>query len=651
VLAPGSLFLTVHGTTADLVDAAGAAVGGAAPSVSIDMPRRQIQVLVPHADWDPGQGIVRLAAGVGLWNAASGNYLTPGLVASSTMPGGGGLLGGPAFFNVAFRYNEPMSATPGLGAATDPAWWRDQAQGHALAAGDISQFFANVDFGKLARGVNDDMSGKPGGVPVSGPMDRILASHYETAQGADYSVACGIVAACAGELRGRLQPYAIYVPPGRPPAQGYGLTLLLHSLSASYNQFEGSRNQSQFASRGQGSIVITPSGRGPDGWYYDYAGADTFEVWADVAARYHLDPSFTDIAGYSMGGYGTYKFATQFPDLFAAAQPTVGPPGLGIWLPPLPPTAGASSNTYNQLASVRNVPFLIWDEATDELVPYLGPFTQAGRFLSLGYRYEFDTFLIGEHLTLAVNDQYQPAADFLGTAHVDRNPAHVTYVYNPTMDFAADGTAAGHAYWVSGLKLRNPSGATPLGEVDVRSEGFGVGDPTPSGLKLGSGSLTGGSLPAIPFGSAIQTWGPTPSAPVRDRLDITANNISTLTVDAARAKVDCNAELNVNSDGALKVNMSDCGGAVGASRTCVSRRSFSIRLPAASGTRVLSVTIAINRKHVRTLRGKSLRRRAPVDLRGLPAGTVTVTLRLRVHGRSVTERRTYHTCAAGKRHR
>ena len=125
----------------------------------------------------------------------------------------------------------------------------------------------------------------------------------------------------------------------------WGATLLLHSLSANYNQFAGSKNQSQFAARGGGSIVFTPSGRGPDGWYYDHAGADTFEVWADVAAHYRLNPSFTDIAGYSMGGYGTYKFTTQFPDLFARAQPTVGPPGLGVWVPPAEPRPGATGRS------------------------------------------------------------------------------------------------------------------------------------------------------------------------------------------------------------------------------------------------------------------------------------------------------------------
>ena len=92
--------------------------------------------------------------------------------------------------------------------------------------------------------------------------------------------------------------------------------------------------------------MITPEGRGPDGWYYGHAGADTFEVWADVARRYRLDPGWTAISGYSMGGYGTYKFATQYPDLFARANPVVGPPGLGIWVPPSPPQPGGDGEQH-----------------------------------------------------------------------------------------------------------------------------------------------------------------------------------------------------------------------------------------------------------------------------------------------------------------
>jgi hypothetical protein len=566
VSAPAQYFLTVHGETATLTDAAsGAQVPGPAPSVAVDLARRQITVQVPHSEWNPGTSKVRMAAGVGLWNASTNSYLLPGAVAGATQPGGAGTDSSPpAFFDVAFRFNgqEPLPGTPGPSTTVAPAWWRESAQAQALASGDISSFYAEVDFSKLAAKADDDMPGQPTGVPRSGVFDRILASHFSDRQGADYATGgCGSSAECIGAMRGQLLPYAVYVPSGPEPAGGWGTTLLLHSLSANYNQFEGSKNQSQFAARGSGSIVITPSGRGPDGWSYDHAGADTFEVWADLAAHYHLDPAFTDIAGYSMGGYGTYKLTSQFPDLFAKAQPTVGPPGLGVWVPPAEPQPGGNrSLTQRMLASVRNVPFLIWNETTDELVPIAGVLDQVNTFDELGYRYEFDQFQAGEHLTLALNDEYAPAAAFLGIDTVDPDPAHVTYAYNPTMDFPADGTSAGHAYWLYGISLRDGSGSAPLGQVDVRSEGFAVGDPTPSATQHGAGALTGGQIPAIPYTSQGKAWGAAPSQPVQDALDIGATNVSAVMIDAKRAKVDCKAHLNVTTDGPLTVTLADCKG-------------------------------------------------------------------------------------------
>ena len=424
-----------------------------------------------------------------------------------------------------------------------------------MAKGNLTPFHADVDFGKLEDGVTDDS-----GVPTAGPMDRILASHFATAQGVDYSATCGDAGPCAGELRGRLQPYAVYVPHSPAPAGGYGLTLLLHSLAANYNQFSDSRNQSQLGERGPGSIVITPEGRGPDGWYYDQPGADTFEVWADVASHYQLDPAWTAISGYSMGGYGTYKLATQYPDLFARANPVVGPPGLGIWVPPADPVpGGAASNTNRMLASVRNVPFLIWDGSVDELVPVAGAVAQAQTFDQLRYRYAFDLFTTSDHFALAVNDQYAPAADFLGTASVDRDPAHVSYVVNPTMDFPDAGTVADHAYWLSGLRLRDGSGAAPLGTIDARSEGFGLGDPPAQATQHTAGVLTGGNYQAMPYVEQSRSWGAAPSRPVADVLHLDAANIAEVTVNPARAHLDCQADLDVTTDGPLTVHLAGCG--------------------------------------------------------------------------------------------
>jgi dienelactone hydrolase len=561
VNAPAQLFLTVHGHVADLVEADTGHTVNPAPTVKVSRKRHQVEVRVANAAWDPGTDKVRLAAGSGLWDASADKYLTPAPNVDADTPGGAGTLANPpAFFNVAFRFDESFPNVADSGSiVTDPSWWRDNAQAHALASGDISDFSATVDFRKLRRRVNDQMTGKPGGVPASGPMDRIVSSRFAFGQGAAWEQGCSGYDDCPSQLHGRLLPYAVYVPDKPQPRRGYGLTLLLHSLGANYNQFENSNNQSQIGERGPGSIVITPSGRGTDGWYYGVAGADTFEVWADAARHYKLDADYTAISGYSMGGYGTYKFATQYPDLFAAAQPVVGPPGSGIWVPPNDPTpGGASSNTNRMLGSVRNVPFMIWDGAADELVPLAGVTVQAQTFDDLGYRYAFDVFPSSDHLALAGNDSYQPAADFLGTQRVDRNPAHVTYVVNPTMDFKKRGTVANHAYWLSGLRLRDPSGGAPLGKVDAISHGFGVTDPEPGPTQTRTGTLPPGNLGTFAYTERSRSWGPAGSEPKRDELTLSAENLKSAKVAVARAKLSCDAKLDVTTDGPLTVKLAGC---------------------------------------------------------------------------------------------
>jgi len=554
VKAPADLFLTEHPSgsalVADLVHAAtGTTVAGPAPSVSVDVKRHQITVRVPHSDWNPSGHVVRLAMGVGLWDKTNNRYLLPQQTASATSPGGAGSASNPpAFFNVAFRTNaqEPMpNPTDPAGTAKNPAWWRDEAQGAALAGGDISAFHADVDFTKLAQQVDDES-----GVPVNGPMDRILASHFQTAPGANYSVNCFPQAemggaACSGQYQGNLQPYAVYVPRESAPTAGYGMTLLLHSLAANYNQYLGTHNQSQYGERGTGSIVMTTESRGPDGFYDSYAGAEVFEVWADIARHFHINPAWTVITGYSMGGYGTFKLGEEFPDLFAKAQSTVG-----------------TSAITGLVPSLRNIPVQMWNMATDELVPEASYLPTAQALDSAGYRYELDVFAPGDHLTLAINDQFAPAAAFLGTTVVNRNPSHVTFVVDPALDYPKLGFVADHAYWLSGLRIRNTANPTPLstatGTIDVISHGFATGDPTPSATQHGAGTLTGGTFPAIGYASQFKTWGPVPTSAIADQLDVTATNISALTINVARAHVDCDVRLNVVSDGPLSITLAGC---------------------------------------------------------------------------------------------
>src|SRR5947209_2642945 len=105
VSGPAQYFVTVHGTSVRMVNAVGLTPTAVQPTVTVDTARRQIEVRVPHSAWDPTGQVVRLAAGVGLWDKANNRYLVPQQNADATHPGGAGNLSNPpAFFNVAFRW-------------------------------------------------------------------------------------------------------------------------------------------------------------------------------------------------------------------------------------------------------------------------------------------------------------------------------------------------------------------------------------------------------------------------------------------------------------------------------------------------------------------------------------------------------------------
>ena len=83
-------------------------------------------------------------------------------------------------------------------------------------------------------------------------------------------------------------------------------------------------------------------------------------------------------------------------------------------------------------------------------------------------------------------------------------------------------------------------------------------------------------------------------------------------------------------------------------KRCVSRRRFRIRLRTPRGAKLAKVTVRVNGKLVRTVRGKRITAR--VDLRGLPRGRFRVKIEVRtVDGRKVSATRRYRTCAPKRR--
>ncbi|GAC1439960.1 MAG: hypothetical protein NVSMB55_03010 [Mycobacteriales bacterium] len=578
VRSPAKVFLTWHGSTAELLDAATGKPVTPAPTAAVDLTRRQVTVLVPHAGWDPGTGKVRTTIGVGLWNKATNAYLAPKPGAADATTPGGGTPNGVAIVNVGPRFAEPvpkffgsnMADTAVAGEVSAP-WWRDRQQSEQLAVGDVTPFSADVDFGKLARRVRDDSA-----VPVTGAMDRILASHYTFGQGLDPTKICYTLgtfdagAKCIGRFVGQLQSYALYVPHKPVPAKGFGLTLLLHSLSANYNQYLASHNQSELGERDAGSVVVTPSGRGPDGFYKGIAEADTFETWADVARHYKVDADWADVTGYSMGGFGTYRLLARWPDLFAKGWSVVGEP----------------QSVSDQLVSLRNTPLLAWNSAEDELVNVNTSENAVKADTAAGIRFEEDKFLTADHLTLAANDEFGPGSAFLGSARVDRNPFHVTYVVDPTEDNVRATTIADHAYWLSNLRPRT----TGNGSVDAVSQAFGTTDAKVLPVQTGAGVLIGGEIPAMAYVSRSQQWGPLGHVAPANALTLKATNLRTATValDRARLTARRTLTLDVSADGptALVLTGSSPAG-IHATRdgkpAALTRSGSTLTLPVTSG--------------------------------------------------------------------
>lgn len=324
---PAQEFVTVHGSQSDITDAADGAPRVEKPQFTVDVERRQVEIVVPHSAYDP-QGKVRVAAAAGLWDRKGDKYLVPQASADQTHPGGA-ILGDPTpsvFFDSAFRFNENFEAP-----------YRDNDQKKAIADGDLSPFFATIDFGELAAGVDDES-----GVPTHGYLTRIFASQFEKAQGrrlpsdpggpppgsgtqqGGIQTGSGAGAGdqrpsfafgwpcrddCVPDLPGQLQRYMTYVP---APQGGYASMVWTNGYALRPgDDVDGKRDLHQkFADRpGNPTMVIDVDGRGQDEWGYGESGASIFEALADARRHYSLDTERTTMGGFSSGAYMANKLS------------------------------------------------------------------------------------------------------------------------------------------------------------------------------------------------------------------------------------------------------------------------------------------------------------------------------------------------------
>lgn len=664
---PADVFVTAHGCAGDAVRAADGAPLPA-PRVVTDLPRRQIHVELPHAAFDPRRRAVRVGAAAGLWDAGRGTYLRPDPAR-------------PAFYNVAFRGYGPWVQNT----------WMDASQDAALAAGDLSPLHTVVDFRRLAARRDDESA-----VPRSGPMNRIMVSRTETVQGRGSSAGGDIVGnyvcdppGCTHQYSGRLQPYSVYVPALAQPQDGYGLVVNLHGANSNHNHFEGGSTEPplsvwrMLAEEGHPSIMLMPNARGGTYCYYGLAGADVFEAWADVAANHRLDPRQALLTGSSMGGFGTYKLSTQFPDLFKAIFPNIAPELCNLL--EVGSTLGVHTGATgigDAFASLRNVPVLAPSGLDDPLVNVAITTRSAGRFDLLGYRFDawhFQSTRPGEghaEYRQFVRDEFR--ALHRSSSTVDRDPRRVTYVLNELVSDDRYGLRSDHAYWTSGLRLADPGRTPPMGTIDVTSGAIPgrVQEVLPPENAAGA-NFNGARL----YKRQSRRWRPGATEPVSDAFALRTLNLRAAELDVRRmrlpefgtidATVENDAPLTLRLRGSFgdATTVTRGGQAVpvvvdgttatvtlpaGTSTLRVTqpapivascrKRRISVRVKPPRGDRVRTVRVFVGGRRVRTVRGRAARRAIRITLPTRPA-LARVTVRATTdRGRRLVRRTTYRAC-------
>jgi hypothetical protein len=445
--------------------------------------------------------------------------------------------------NVAFR---------GTDERTQVGAWFEDLQAAALAAGDISAFSHTVTVADLRGGVT-----RPAEL-VPGYHSRVYTSQYtlEPGEGMGYEPHfgrhgdTGNLCEQAFHFFGRYQSYGIYIPDESGP---HGLQLALHGCNANHSSLVDLPGfQGRFGDD-LNRIVVVPLGRGPVGYYSDISERDVLDVLADVHATYEIDTDRVFSGGYSMGGYGAYRFAQLYPHLFAGMANWVGFTGDCTNNQVTDDTGGCPSgaigNVIDFVGNLRHIPSALLYAAGDELVHATSAQAMADEFRALEVPYEFFFHPAAEHLTFALADGWEKEAAFTKDLTLLPRPARVTYRTDPSLAFPEYDLAHDRAYWVSEIAGREEGYV----DVDVLSAGGGGSTPTyETGRDAGVGPA------ALPWVSDFRRIAGEEPLAQANRLDVTLGNVSGLTVDVAEACLTPAAvTYRVVTDGPSTLRLSD----------------------------------------------------------------------------------------------
>jgi pimeloyl-ACP methyl ester carboxylesterase len=446
--------------------------------------------------------------------------------------------------NVAFR---GANEDAGLAGSS----WFEGKQAAALADGDITQFGTTVDVADLRNGVT-----RRARHTAPGFHERVFTSAYTIGTGEGYTYEpeygrhgdSGQVCEQEFATVGRYQPYSVYVPQG---SERKGLQLYLHGCNANHtSQIDGEGLQTQFGDN-LNRVIVAPLGRGPVGYYSDISEADVFEAVRDAQATYRLDRSRWFISGYSMGGYGTLRLGSLYPDLWAGATNWVGFTGDAANNPtgekPGDYPSGAIGNVIDFVGNLEWVPSEHLYAGGDYLVHAQTHTALALRLDEVGVDHEYFLHPAAEHLTFVLLDEWSKEAAKSEGRTVVADPPRVRFRTDASLAYPKYGIRHDRAYWVSRIR----AAAEGYSDVDLTSYGCG------KALPVREAGNDAGAQPVPWTSQSLRTTGQDP-LPRRNKLTGTLSNVASLTIDMDAACLDsAGLVYDVESDGPVKITFDD----------------------------------------------------------------------------------------------
>ncbi len=229
-------------------------------------------------------------------------------------------------------------------------------------------------------------------------------------------------------IDGSNQPYTVYLPTSYDPARKYPLIVTLHGYTD--NDWNAAKNLAVYAP--QNYIIAAPYGRGDVG--YRVAGEqDVLDVLRMVEGLYSIDVDRVYLAGWSMGGMGTWRVGQLYTDLFAAIAPSCG------W-------GGA-----DYVDNLRNTPVHVVHGDADTLVPVAMSRNMVSKLKGVGATVEY------HEIPGAAHDTWSPAV--LSRAKINVFDFFDKYTRNPwpaKLSFSVNVVRYGRYFWARVDEISTP---------------------------------------------------------------------------------------------------------------------------------------------------------------------------------------------------